>query len=316
MGVRDLEALGLAVHLPRRRRPEPVDRVRLLEAERERVDPGGADQLHPAAALEIDGAAMRLAPRHPEIPEDGERDGPIHHVARQEAEEAAGARRLGPDHRVQGRPKCLPSRRPGEDRRRCTHGAPPAGRSPASSDGTGGVQTLAGWHHSGLEAMMPPGALREADAHERPVDLGGEAREVGLDGARRPPAAGPRTRARCPGRSGASARAGLAAEGEPAERDGGRADGRVPARRRAPAPAGGSGRSGSATIRPTSYGVPPSDTSRLTSAVTARRARARSSTDAASLTSRADRHRVRRLKPQEVVARHDADQPPGLHDAR
>ena len=207
MGVGDLAALGLAVHLPRGRRSEPVDRVRLLEAERERVDPGGSDELEPAATFEVDGAAMRLAPCHPEIPEDGEGDGPIHHVARQEAEKATGARRIRLDHRAQARRQLrgTADRAKVEEDAGREHLRRAALLHPVAEPPRPDPDRLA---PLGVGGHDPPGALREADADERPVDLRREAREVGLRRPRRRAAAGPRTRARCPDRCGASAPAG------------------------------------------------------------------------------------------------------------
>ena len=67
-------------------------------------------------------------------------------------------------------------------------------------------------------------------------------------------------------------------------------------------------------MRPTSYGVPPSSTSRRTSAVI-RDAEPREVVDRRRQPDLAGhRHGVRRLEPEEVVARHDADEPPGVHD--
>ena len=313
MGVGDLAALGLAVHLPRGRRPEPVDRVRLLEAERERVDPGGPDELEPAAAFEVDGAAMRLAPRHPEIPEDGEGDGPIHHVARQETEKAAGARRVRLDHRAQARRQLrgTADRAKVEEDAGREHLRRAALLHPVAEPPRPDAHRLA---PLGVGGHDPPRALREADADERPVDLRREAREVGLRRPRRRAAAGPRTRARCPDPCGASAPAGprcrrRASRTAPAADRPARAA-RWPAR----APAATIRSFSSATMRPTSYGVPPSSTSRRTSAVIRTPSRARSSTDGASADLAGHRHRVRGLKPQEVVARHDADEAPGVHD--
>src|SRR5919108_147589 len=84
------------VHAVCRRGPDTIERVGLGEAELERTDPGGADELQAAGTLDVHATTVRTRAERRNVAEDGQRYAAAHDVVREQTKEYTALGRLAP----------------------------------------------------------------------------------------------------------------------------------------------------------------------------------------------------------------------------